>query len=267
MKKLLSVLGGLVLLVVAIVGAVFALTSGVTGGADDFFKLVKSGDYKAAYQSTSQEFQKATSMEQFTDFLNQTTMVKFDHAEWTSRSMQNSLGNVEGTVVTTDKAVVPVTMDLVNEDGKWKVLNLRPVVGGLQPETATNKDSNTMAKADLPSDDQVNALITASVNDFVDAVKSKDFNTFYGNVSEVWKAQTNAGELEKAFEQLMDERVNLDFVKTTKPVLNAKPELDQDNILVVDGTYPSKDANFVFHMGYVYEYPNWKLIGITVNLK
>lgn len=267
MKKLLSILGGLVLVVVAIVAAVFALTSGVTGGADDFFKLVKSGEYKAAYESTSKEFQKATSMEQFTDFLNQTTMVKFDHAEWTSRSMQNNLGNVEGTVVTTDKGVVPVTMDLVNEDGKWKVLNLRPVVGGLQPETASTRDANNSPRPDLPSDDQVNALVTASINDFVDAVKAKDFNTFYDNVSEVWKAQTNAGELEKAFEQLMDEKVDLGFVKTAKPVLNAKPELDQDNILVVDGTYPSKDANFAFHMGFVYEHPNWKLIGISVNLK
>ncbi len=267
MKKLLSILGGLLLVVAAIVGIVFSLTAGVTGGADDFFKLVKSGDYKAAYQSTSKEFQKATSEEQFNDFLNQTTMVKFDHAEWTSRSVQNNLGNVEGTVVTTDKAVVPVTMDLVNEDGKWKVLNLRPVVGGLQPENSAIKDSKTAAKPDLPSDDEVNALVTASINDFVEAVKAKDFNTFYGNVSEVWKTQTNVAELEKAFEQLMDEKIDLGFVKTTKPVLNAKPELDQDNILVVDGMYPSKDANFMFHMGYVYEHPKWKLIGITVNFK
>lgn len=266
------------LVIVAIVVLAFVLTNGIADSADKFFTLIKDNKTQDAYDSTAKEFQAATTYAQFTAFLDKSSMGKYMSGMWSSRSIENNQGSLEGSITTSDKGVIPVQINLVNEEGKWKILNLKPVSGGLQPTTsttatpssATTPSTTTPSTATapaIPTDAEISQISGTSMADFASAVSAKDFTAFYNSSSELWKAQTTPADLQKVFQVFIDKKIDLSFVSSTTPVFSQKPALNEQNILVVAGYYPTKDFNVNFEFEYVYEYPAWKLISIDVNVK
>lgn len=59
---------------------------------------------------------------------------------WNSRSIVNDQRHVEGTVTTADKGLIPVEINLVNEGGTWKIINLRPIPAGEKRESDLSTD-------------------------------------------------------------------------------------------------------------------------------
>lgn len=271
MKTVFKVLGGIVIVIVAIVVLAFVLTNGVADSADKFFSLIKENKTKEAYDSTAKEFQAATTYDQFTAFLSGSSMNKYVSGTWTSRSVENNQGTLQGSINTSDKGVIPIEIKVVNEDGKWKILNMRPVSGGLQPTTSTtatpSASPTTKTALAFPTDAEVTQLTGTSMSDFGAAVNAGDFTAFYNSIAELWKSQTTPEELKKVFQPFIDKKVDLSFVATATPVFSQKPALDEQNVLVTTGYYPTKDFNVNFELKYVYEYPAWKLVGIDVNVK
>ncbi len=124
MKKIPKILGGIVVVVAVIVGIAFTLTADLPKSADAFFALVKDGKTEDAYQSTAKAFQDATSMDQFTTFLEQTGLNQYASASYNSRSFENDQGRLEGTVTLSDGTSKPIQVDLTKENGTWKVLGV-----------------------------------------------------------------------------------------------------------------------------------------------
>ena len=121
---ILGVLGGLAALVTGIVALVFYATSGVTGAADKFFETARGGDIHAVYALTSSELQNVTSAEQLGGFVKTYRLNQVTETSWTSRSFENNLGNVQGTVTLDDGGVIPLTLDLVKEGEDWKISSI-----------------------------------------------------------------------------------------------------------------------------------------------
>ena len=118
---ILGVLGGLVLFVGAIVWLVFSLTSGVTNAADQFFATARGGDPKAVYAATSAQLHGVTTPEQLDGFIKQYRLNQVADTNWNSRSFENNIGNVQGSVTLDDGTVVPLSIQLVKEGEDWKV--------------------------------------------------------------------------------------------------------------------------------------------------
>lgn len=247
---------------VAVVGALFvisscALTAGVTDSADKFFGLVKENKLQEAYTSTAKEFQAATTQDQFKAFLSATTLDKYASASWPSTSITNNTGHIEGTVTTSASAVVPLTMDFVNEDGMWKVLNLKPTAAGVTTSTSTPV---------LPSETEIVALTNKSMADFADAVTANDFTTMYANLANLWKSQMPLETLQTTFKEFVEKQTDLSFVKTTAPTFSSTPAIDENKVLKINGSYTG-NATAIFTLQYFNENSEWKLVGINVNMK
>jgi len=118
---ILGVLGGFVLFVGAIVWVVFYATSGVTNAADAFFATARAGDPQAIYAATSTQLHNVTTPEQLAGFVQQNRLNQVKDTSWSTRSFENNVGNVAGTVTLDDDSVVPLSIQLVKEGDVWKV--------------------------------------------------------------------------------------------------------------------------------------------------
>jgi hypothetical protein len=102
--------------------------------------------------------------------------------------------------------------------------------------------------------------------DFALAVKAKDFTAFYRNISKFWKAKTSADELAQIFKVFIDQEIDLTVLDNLRPVLSKNPALNAQGWLVVEGQYDTKPAAVDFILKYKKEDPDWKLVGIEVNV-
>ena|SRR3990167_4643339 len=114
-----------VLIAGAAIGAwfFFKALSGPAEEAKKFLTTVNVGQLEQAYQSTAGIFQDETSFEDFQAFLDKYEI--FKNLESFSVNEVNydssGLGKASGSIKGTDGSVVPITVTLVNENGRWKV--------------------------------------------------------------------------------------------------------------------------------------------------
>ena len=125
-KKWPKILGGVVAFILLAVGLGFYFTAGVVGVVDQQLEFLRQGDIKGAYGLTSKDFQKATSLEQFTAFVKQYPSLSQNQGHtFTTRTIENNIGKVKGTLTAKDGAVTPVEFQLVKEQGAWRILFIR----------------------------------------------------------------------------------------------------------------------------------------------
>lgn len=90
-------------------------------------KTIQEGNLEAAYRNfTSKEFQAATSLEQFDEFVrNHPPLLENKSSEFGKVFFDNSIGNVNGTLTASDGSLNNVEYSLVNQNGSWKILQMK----------------------------------------------------------------------------------------------------------------------------------------------
>lgn len=257
MKKVLVVLGIVVAVIVLIVVVAFTATSGLPKAANAFFDLIADGDVEGAYRSTAAEFQASTSLEQLDAFLKTSTLGGFRQASWSSRSIENSQGRLEGTVTVRGGGRVPVELVFVKEDNAWRLLHISKAEAGLARPTAAPA---------LPEPAEVNRLVSAGVFHLAQSIKLDNFSIVYGHISDHWRQQTTPEELRGIFAGFVEHRIDLTGVVHQNPVLTSKPSIDDEGVLSVEGVYSHELAPFIFRMRFIPEGGDWKLIGIGADM-
>lgn len=134
MKTVMKVLLGLVLLVSGCVGVVFWATSELPKTADAFFTAVAREDYDAAMAMTTADFKASTSAADLQAFAEENGLRGYRDASWSSRSIENDTGALEGTLSMADGSGLPVTVQLVKSDAGWRIQNVRKAEAGLQDD-------------------------------------------------------------------------------------------------------------------------------------
>lgn len=236
---------------------VFYFTSGMTGVADKFFKAVAEDKFDEATTHLSKDFVAATPMDGLKAYLSLNNFREYKDASWASRKISGGIGTLTGKINTRDGGAIPLEISFVKEEGGWKIQNIKKTDAGL-----TGAGSAKM----IPPNEELVKLANAAVKDFVMAVNSADFTAFYNNSSKIWQAQTDPKKLLEAFRVFVDKKLDFSELETTEPVFNEKPELTEEGKLVLKGYYPTKQYIFHFKLSYVYEYPEWKLVGISVDI-
>lgn len=122
LKILLGIVGGFVVVIAAIVWIALSATSGLVEPIDRQLAALKSGNVDAAYAETSDGFRQATSLEQFGTFVQQYPILK-DYASYSfsSRSFENNVGKVSGTLTASAGAVTTIDYQMVYERETWKI--------------------------------------------------------------------------------------------------------------------------------------------------
>jgi TM2 domain-containing membrane protein YozV/Na+-transporting methylmalonyl-CoA/oxaloacetate decarboxylase gamma subunit len=139
---ILTVLGvalAFIAMVFLILSMALYATSGITEAARDQLSAIRAHDYAKAYSYTSNEFKKATTLEVFEKFVNSYPVLNDNKdSTFSNRQISNGIGIISGSLEAQDGTVMPVTYQLVKENGHWKILNIdiRPDNAGVNE----NKD-------------------------------------------------------------------------------------------------------------------------------
>jgi hypothetical protein len=142
------VLGGLLAfaaMVGLIIGLVFSMGSAPMKASEQFLGLLSSNQIDQAYDSTSIQFRDAVSKDTFQAFLEQYPILKKEKkTSFTAFNVQNNTqATVGGTMTAADGQISPVSIQLVNENEQWRVLNIDlnpPVVTTTVDTSSTDLD-------------------------------------------------------------------------------------------------------------------------------
>ncbi len=129
-----------------------------------------------------------------------------------------------------------------------------------------NENAEGKTKA-IPPEDQLKQLVNKTMIDFAVAIKAKDFTAFYNNIAKHWQAQTTKEELYNAFKSFIDQDIYLTGLQKFDLVFTENPQITNEGLLILQGHYPTQPSVTYFTLKYLYEEPEWKLFGISVNLE
>lgn len=135
--------------------------------AENQLKALSAGNVEDAYTLyTSKEFQAATSLDVFKQFLAQyPALSNYKEVSFPTRETTNDKGHMEGTLTTKDGATVPINYDFVSEDGGWKIQYIGLPQAGVDSTAPTGDTTATasdkiagFAMSDTTGDQGVVAL-------------------------------------------------------------------------------------------------------------
>ncbi len=127
LKILIGVVTGIILFVVVIIIFVFSATSGAVKVSDEFMNDVLANQGSSAYQMFSSEAKKTVTESDFNAIVARMSSVLDETAKQTSREINTNTGSdptakVEYEVKGSD-GTYTITINLVQENDEWKILN------------------------------------------------------------------------------------------------------------------------------------------------
>ncbi len=138
-----------------------------------------------------------------------------------------------------------------------------PIIANDTEEASSHASTKT-----VPPLHMLEKLIDSTLHDFSLSVKHADFSYLYDHISKIWKAQTSKEKFHQIFKSFIDQKIGVDNLIQKQPVLNEQPTIDKDGFLTLSGYYPSPNNTILFFdLDYTYEYPNWVLSRIKINVK
>ena len=258
MKTWVKVLLGVVVVIALVVAGGFYFTSGVAKTGDEFFAAIGSGEKKKAYGALSNAFRASTTEDELADFLSANGMDNVTDASWSSRAVSGDRGSLIGTLATTKGDGIPVEIDLIKEDGQWKIYAIRNPAG--QPGLGYGPKG-------LPDERLQLALIAKSTATFADAVAAGDMAGFHSHISHLWGQQFDVAKLNETYRPLYQRGSRLQVIKNAAPVYESPATLNDQGIMEINFHYPVDGARIHFTLKYIYEGTGWKLMGLSVQTK
>jgi hypothetical protein len=246
---------GLSAVIVAFVGLfalVWRLTAGLATTADEFFLALKAQDFEKARTYLAEDFRAATSEQELRDFVTRSALSNYASASWSSRSIENSTGTLNGVVETASGGSIPMNISLVREQGEWKIYTLRKLDAGIQ----------SLQSGAIPSVAEQVRLVRATTHDFADAVARKDFTAFHANAAAMWQKQITPADLLKSMQGFVDTGADFRPLDELQPTIKSA-SMDAGGTLIIEGSYPTTPNEFTFRDRYRYEALDWKLVGIN----
>ncbi len=120
------------------------------------------------------------------------------------------------------------------------------------------------AQGTFPEAEQVEQLIQDTMLDFALAVKAKDFTGFHRNIIKAWQKQMTKEDFATVFQAFLDQHIDFTKLQDFEPVLTETPLINEDDVLVLQGYYPTQPPVIYFTLKYLEEDSAWKLAGIVI---
>ncbi|MCX7736306.1 MAG: DUF4864 domain-containing protein [Candidatus Kapabacteria bacterium] len=260
MKKKISIVVGIIIIaaIIGVVVYVVNMTSDIKDTANAFFDAIKKNDFEKAYEYTSSEFKANTSLKQLETFFRQTSLINYNEAVWSKRTLENNAGELGGVIRAIDGGEIPVTLKFIKEDGKWKILSLRKEGYGF---------SSAEVVKGMPTNDELFTMASQSIYELGKAINTKNFSDFYSKISLLWQSQTTKEKLYSVFKTFADNKIDLTVVKDLKPTFIEKPRFVDEKSILIRGFYNVNEKRYFFDLLYIYENKNWKLLGAGINVQ
>jgi hypothetical protein len=248
----------------AVVFFVFRLTAPLVTEGEKFLNTAGNGSPEAAYAMASATLRNGQTQEDFARAIQKFGLKGYESASWSNRNISNDRGVLEGTAHTQSGGSVPLTLELIKEGETWKVLSIKGPQPGASSGPIIAKEDAPQA---VPSSEEANRMVLASLLAFNEALQAKSFETFHAGISNLWQEQITPAKLLEVFKPFIDAEINLAPIKPLTPVFKSPPAINEDGVLILEGDYPTEPSKVYFTLKYVSENKAWKLIGVNVNVK
>ena len=262
---------GLVLLLIlsAIIYFIFQLTAPITTAGEKFLNTLGTGATEAAYNMASASLRTGQSQEDFTRAVKAYGLNDYQSASWANRKITNDRGYLEGTATTKAGGAVPLTIEMINEGGTWKVLTIKgPQTGASTGPIIDNEPATTTPSAPpAPPAAEAGRMALVSMLAFNAAIQSQSFDTFHLGIAKLWQEQITAAKLLDIFQSFIDAKIDLAGINDVSPIFATAPAVNSDGVLLLEGYYPTTPKKVYFKLKYVNEDRTWKIIGVNVNVK
>ena len=262
-RKLLIGLGSFAAAIAIVAAIVFQATSGLTKVADSFFEALKEGDTDKALKYFSEQALNQSSRENLNNFRVDNSLADLKSLSWSNRSISiPDSGELTGTINLKNGQNIPLVISFTKDGEDWRIYSIKKeatgIVGGVDGK-------------ELPSEESLIRLSQKTTNRFVNAIKTNDFQSFYGAISHMWSMETSPEELSKGLKQFRHvyetqpaSHQYFESLSKMVPAFTNKPSITQNSVLKISGKYNIK-PEFSFEYKYVFEGLNWKLVGLKAN--
>ena len=266
MKRGCALAGAVIVLGLAgLIYFVLRLTAPMAEEGEKFLAQLGAGSTEVAYGMTSATLRNSQTLDDFTGTVKAYGLDDFESASWSSRKITNDRGTLEGTARTKSGGSVPLAMEMIKEDGTWKVLSIKGPQAGASTGPIIAEEA--VAKPALPGVGKASEMALASLLSFNEAIQTKSFDTFYAGLATLWKKQTTPADLLEKFQSFVDSETDIAPIKELELAFTSPPAFDEDGFLKLEGHYPTTPKKVYFTLFYTSEEEAWKLVGITVRVK
>lgn len=235
--------------------------------ADKFFTAILSDDTTGAYGLASSPFLEGQSQNRFIQELAALKPVQIELEPWEDRVLErNGFSSLNGILRTESGEIVPIVVQMLNEDGEWKVLAMTdhirmPVGPGLWFKQ-------------VPVESEIRRIVKESLLVLNVAVQTDDFGQFSSILPRALRVPSRMSEIGLSFDELVERRVDYSDIIDLEPVFAEPPYLFERRVcspfgggcsiigfeLVVTGSYPRDAGQLEFRLMYQYQHPDWVLV-------
>ena len=267
-RIVLLVLGVVVLLFGGCVGSfllwVAVSTDSAASEADQFLSLLILDDLHAAYKETSAELRTTQSEERFVAEVDRLGLSDYELTIWLDRTLERRGHNrFKGKMLTNWGEDDEFTVEVVKEDGEWRVLSFNDEARELIGPGAWFRQP--------PDDEEMLKLIYDTTAGFIAAIEKGSLRSFYDSASLAFRIEIPFSRFDTAFRSFIDEEIDISSVLGMKPVLDGPPLLEsvrhgevRSDTLMISGYYPVQPSPVPFKYTYFYAHPDWMLYRFLV---
>ena len=118
-----------------------------------------------------------------------------------------------------------------------------------------------------PPDRELKTMVRDSLLAFNEAVQDKNFAGFYKHeLATVFREQMPLEKFSTVFKEFLEKGYDISNLAKAEPVFDEAAKIDNNGVLAVAGSYPTKPNKVIFKLKYLQEKSAWKLVGINVQV-
>jgi hypothetical protein len=119
----------------------------------------------------------------------------------------------------------------------------------------------------VPPDRELKTMVRDTLIAFNEAVQDKNFAGFYKHeLAAVFREQMPLEKFSTVFKEFLEKGYDISNIAKSEPVFDEAAKIDNNGVLAVAGSYPTKPNKVIFKLKYLQEKSAWKLVGINVQV-
>lgn len=224
-----------------------------------FLQNTTEKNYEAAYTLMGGNFPKIHKLDTFTEIVNAAGLADFNEKQWIN--VNDKIKDIGVTAVTglfsvPDKEVHEVTFYLIVQgETELKIADI-----------TENIPIANLAKR-FPAQEELSKLILKDLRSITPLIAKNRYKKLYQYLSATAKTRIKATQVRKVLRTFKKKKVRITVPKKVAITLDPTyPQLNEQGLMLVTGSYANKDYNVTFTLAYDYEW-SWKLGAFTIDAK
>ncbi len=118
----------------------------------------------------------------------------------------------------------------------------------------------------LPSPQQQEVLIKASLMSFNDANVTNNYTVFHAKMSKPFRDQFSPERMQTIFKSFVEKKIDFDLVVAKAPIPDKPAAIDGEGTLSIVGHFDTTPSQVTYNLDFIRSDGEWKLSGINVKL-